>query len=401
MNLLKHSERWWLSMIKFYELYNTFWNRQKKINRYLIIIILVLNGYCLFGTLKTEAQIDMDALAKPWIYFLVWKLANKAFYKLFGRFWILKYNRWQTKEFQWKVMDKNIKAAGKRGGYKDTSQAGIVTDFCNNCRSDIKKKLEKLKIQLYRFDLKKIDELIENDISIFDVASKKKKKKNFLDLIESNDLFLKKKYQSEAEIIWKDLNETKYIRLSKSKYVITDSITFNHLIELLYEYMYLRWRLIIDIWVISNQPFFQYFNYKTKEYKMAKIYSPDLKATKNRKVKVVEDRKSTEYISIENMISEDYICFWESEADIWWNNIENNVKQNIQERGMRWGEAAVRHINGEHVMSIRNGQVAGRTVKIQRDLEESFYSVTRAVKVDGGTKRIFFIKEKSNISSFF
>ena len=66
--------------------------------------------------------------------------------------------------------------------------------------------------------------------------------------------------------------------------------------------------------------------------------------------------------------------------------------QNIQERGLRWGEVGVRHIYGENVMSLRNGQVAGRTVKIQRDLEESFYSVTRAVKVYGGSKRIFFIK---------
>ena len=125
---------------------------------------------------------------------------------------------------------------------------------------------------------------------------------------------------------------------------------------------------------------------------MAKIYSPDLKATKNRKVKVVEDGKQVEYITIEYMLAEDWVLFWESEADIWWNNIDGNIKQNIQDRGIRWGEVAQRHTMGENVMSLRNGQVAGRTIKLQRDLEESFYSVTRNVKSDGGEKRIFFIK---------
>ena len=379
-------------MIVIYEAYYHFLNKQKKINKTLRTVILILNAYSLFISLKNNLPINIDEVGIPWLIYFCWKIFVYLFYRLFGKYWILKYQRWQTKEFQWKVMDKNIKAAGKRGGFKDTSQSGIVTDFANNCRKDIKKKLSELKIQLYKFDLKKIKKAIKNDIKIFDVASKEIKKKNFSECVANNDLFLKNKYKSLAPIIIEDQENTEYIRLSKSKYVITDSVNFKHLLDLLYDYFYFTWRLEIDIWVISNQPYFQDYNFKTKKYKMAKIYSPDLKATKNRTVKTSENRKVVEYISIENMISEDYICFWESEADIWWNNIEHNVKQNIQERGMRWGEAAVRHINGENVMSIRNGQVASRTIKIQRDLEESFYSVTRCVKVNGGAKRIFFIK---------
>lgn len=380
-------------MIKIYQLYNSFLTKQKKLNKLIIIIILISNGYNLLNTLtSSEAYIDMDVIGLPWLYFLGWKLANKLFYKLIGKYWILKLNRWQTKEFQKHVMDKNIKAAGKRGGFKDTSQSGFATDFCKCSIEKIEDKMESLEIHLYKFDLKKLKKFIKENIKIFDVPSKAQKKENFIKVLPGNDLFLKKRYIKEKEKILNHYESTEYIKLDSTSYVINDSVNAQHIITMLYDYAYYIWRLEIDIWVICNQPYFQHYDYKTKKFKTAKIYSPDFKATKNRTIKITEDRKLQEYISIENMLSEDFILFWESEADIWWNNIESGVKQNIQERGLRWGEVVIRHSMGENVMTIRNGQVAGRTAKIQRDLEESFYSVTRCTKVDGGSKRIFIIK---------
>lgn len=91
------------------------------------------------------------------------------------------------------------------------------------------------------------------------------------------------------------------------------------------------------------------------------------------------------------MLAEDYICFYETEADIWWSNITEKSKQVIIDGGIRWFEAAQGHIMGENIMNLRNGQVAGRTAKTQRDLEESFFSPSRAVIIYGGAKRIFFI----------
>lgn len=379
-------------MIGLYELYYNFFLSQKKIKKIFIIGSIAHDGYFLINTLLNEIPIDIDTIGMPWIYFLIFLAATKLFHKWFGQYWILKLQTWQTKEFQKYVMDKNIKAAGKRGGFKDTSQSGIASNFCVCSKEKINELMDEMTVHLYMFDLKRINEFIKSDLGIFNVAGKKAKRENFTKSITENSLFLKPMHAHLVEEIMNDYETTKKkIAISSSKYIISDSVNHKHIITMLYDYMYYTWRLELDIWVITNQPYFQYYDYKTKEYKMAKIYTPDFKATKNRTVKVKEGNRQVEYICLEYMLAEDFILFWESEADIWWNNIDGNIKQNIQERGMRWFEVAQRHIMGENVMSLRNGQVAGRTVKIQRDLEESFYTVTRCIKVNGGAKRIWII----------
>ena len=380
-------------MIWLYELYYKFFLKQKKINKLIVIGALIHDGYFLVENLMNDLPIDIDLMGMPWVYYFLWIILIRIFHKLFGQYWILKLQAWQTKEFQKHVMDKNIKAAGKRGGYKDTSQSGIASNFCKCCVESIEQLVKEISVHLYMFDLTKVKEYVTSHLGIFNVASKKQKRKNFLDVIEANNLFLKPLHSHLETEILEDYEATKErLAISFSKYIISDSVNHQHIISMLYDYMYYIWRLEIDIWVITNQPYMQYYDFKTKEFKMAKVYSPDFKATKNRTIKVTEDGKKVEYISLDYMLSEDWIMFWESEADIWWNNIDGNIKQNIMERGLRWGEVVIRHTMGEHVMSLRNGQVAGRTAKIQRDLEESFYSVTRCVKVYGGEKRIFFIK---------
>lgn len=380
-------------MIRIYELYYKFFLSQKRINRLFKTGVIIHDVYFLIETLLNDLPIDIDLMGLPWIYFFLWILLIKLFHKLFGQYWILKLHTWQTKEFQKHVMDKNIKACGKRGGYKDTSQSGFASNFCKCSKETIEDELEKLEDHLYMFDLKKVKEYVTSNLEMFNVASKKQKRKNFMDVIVANNLFLKDKYKNIDVELLDDFKKTRgRTAVESSKFIISNTINHQHLISMLYDYMYYIWRLEIDIWVITNQPYYQSYDFKTKAYKMSKVYSPDLKATKNRKVKAVEDGKQVEYISVDYMLSEDWIMFWESEADIWWNNIDGNIKQNIQERGLRWGEVILRHTMGEHVASLRNGQVAGRTAKIQRDLEESFYSVTRCVKVYGGEKRIFFIR---------
>ena len=286
-----------------------------------------------------------------------------------------------------------MKAVGKRGSHKDTTQSGMISNFVSYTKQQIKDEINDMSVHLYLFDLKRIKEYVKENIELFNVASKKKKKRIFLDTIAQNSLFLKERHKNkEDEIMTCFKSNMHQLRLVDSPYIVTNGINWKHIVEMLYDYMYLTWRLEIDIWVIANQPYIQSFDEKKKEVKMAKIFSPDLKSTKNRTVKNKEGNKLVEYIAVESMIAEDWIIFWESEADIWWNNIDSDIKKNIQERGMRWYEVAQRHIMGEHASTLRNGQVAGRTVKIQRDLEEAFYSVSRAVKVYGGAIRIFFIK---------
>ena len=376
-------------MMFIYKLYDSFWNNKKKVNKFIFICLAVYSGYYLF----TSTEVILEYILKYWIMYAVWLVFIKIFHKLIGQYWILKFQCWQTKEVQREVLDKNMKAAGKRRGYKDTIQSGMVSNFVTYTKEQIKEELEALEIHLFYFDLKKVDEFIEKDIDIFNVASKRKKKENFMNAIVANTLFLKKKYEDKfSEILNCFKKNNNKLRITDSKYIISNGVNYKHIVEMLYDYMYMRWRLIIDIWVITNQPCIQNFNEKTKEYKMAKIYSPDLKSTKNRRVRIKEGNKLVDYVAVDNMIAEDWLIFWESESDIWWNNIDSDVRKNLEERGIRWYEVAQGHIMGEHVSNLRNGQVAGRTVKLQRDLEESFYSVVRAVKIWGGSKRIFFIK---------
>ena len=379
-------------MMKIYELYYNYFLLKKKINKMIIIGCIIHDGYFLISHLINDVEIDLDTIGLPWLYFLLYLLIAKVFHNLIGQYWILKFQEWQTKEFQKYVMPKNLKCSGKRGGYKDSSNSGLMSNFIKCSKEQIQENIESIRVHLFYFDLKAVDEYIKTNIEIFNVASKRQKKDNYMNVIVENDAFLLKQYLHLYDEIMTDFVDTAHsLRVATSKYIYSDSVNFKHLMELLYDYMYYQWRLEIDIWIIANQPCIQYYDFKTKEYKMAKIYSPDLKATKTRTVKNKEDKKIVEYIAIDNMIAEDWIAFWESECDIWWNNIDSDVKKNIEERGIRWYEVAQRHILGENVMSLRNGQVAGRTVKIQRDLEESFYTITRCVKVYGGSLRIKLI----------
>ena len=380
-------------MIKIYELYNLFYENKKKINKIFNILVLIHEAYFLLTFLKSGLDVDIDILVEPWVYYGLYLLFIYLFHRWFGKYWILRLQTYQTKEFQKDIMPKNIKGVGKRGAGKDTFQSGTTSNFCASTKERIKDEIDEMKVHLFYFDLKKVNEYIKNNIRIFNVASKKKKKEKFMDLIVSENMFLKKQYENLYSEIFNDFKATgKSLSVATSKYIVSDSVNHKHIVGMLYDYMYLQWRLEIDIWILSNQPCFQYYDFKKKEYKMAKIYSPDLKATKKRKVKVIEGNKYAEYITLDYMIAEDWLCFWETEADVWWNNIDSDVRKNLEERGIRWYEVAQRHIMGEHTMSLRNGQVAGRTNKLQRDLEECFYSITRMVKVYGGSKRIFFIK---------
>ena len=376
-----------------YKLYYSFWINRKKINKNIITIIVCFILYRVLQSLLNEIELNVEEIATILFYYIIWIVVNKLFYSLIGMYWILQYQRYQTRLVQRDVLDKNMKAVGKRGSGKDTIQSGMITNFVYYTKEQIEEELHKLSIHLYMFDLKRIKEYIKNDILIFNVASKEAKKEIFFTTIASNALFLKERFKDREDSIMTCFNKNiDHLRTVKSKYIITDGINFKHIIEFLYDYLYLTWRLEIDIWVFANQPYIQSYDEKKKVIKMAKIFSPDLKSTKTRTVKTKEGNKLVEYVAVESMIAEDWVIFWESESDIWWNNIDSDVKKNIQERGMRWYEVAQRHILGEHAMTLRNGQVAGRTVKIQRDLEESFYSVTRTVKIYGGNIRIFFIK---------
>ena len=376
-----------------YKLYYSFWSNRKKINKNIITIIVGFILYRLLQSLLNDVELNIEEIATILFYYIIWIVVNKLFYSLVGMYWILQYQRYQTKLLQRDVLDKNMKAVGKRGSHKDTTQSGMITNFVSYTKAQIKEEIRKLSIHLYLFDTKKIKQYVKDHIEMFNVASKKEKKKVFFTALAANSLFLKERFKDKEEDIMTCLkNNIHQLRLVDSPYIITDGINYKHIIEMLYEYFYLTWRIEIDIWVIANQPYIQSFNEKKKTVKMAKIFSPDLKSTKNRTVKNKEDNKLVEYIAVESMIAEDWLIFWESEADIWWNNIDSDIKKNIQDRGIRWYEVAQRHIMGEHASTLRNGQVAGRTVKIQRDLEESFYSVTRSVKIYGGNIRVFFIK---------
>ena len=131
-------------MIWLYELYYKFFISQKHINKLIRTGILIHDGYFVISSLASNNPISIDMVGMPWIYYFLWLLIIKVFHKLIGKFWILRLQTWQTKEFQKHVMDKNIKAAGKRGGYKDTSQSGIASNFCKCSIETIKENISEI-----------------------------------------------------------------------------------------------------------------------------------------------------------------------------------------------------------------------------------------------------------------
>lgn len=384
-------------MLLIYSIYDAYYNNRKKINKYILLGEIAIAAYLVISALisETEVLIDWQMIIGLFISYIFYLLFARIFHYFIGKYWILKYQRHLTKEFTKSVMPKNIKGAGKRRGFKDTLQAGIKTDFVAISKEDIKDKIDEMQPHLYRYDLKTVDQYVKDNISIFDVASIKKKKENFMEAIKKNQLFLKKNYLDEYDAIMEDFDVNKSkLKITRSKYIITDYVNHNHIVELLYEYMYLKWRLEIDVWVIVNQPCFQEYDGKKLKYKMAKVFSPNYKSTIN--IAVGEkDPKSNRIVNFNSksmMIAEPYILFWETESDLWWSNITDDTRKTIIEKGIRWFEVAKGHIMGEKSMSLRNGQKANRTTTVQRDLEESFYSVTRASIIFGGNVRIKLIK---------
>lgn len=387
-------------MLIIYKIYYKLYNSRKKIIKYLFLFSIIFSILKIIKSINNNENINVADFSF-WLITFGYKFFAILFYKFVGVFWICKYNTFLTKEFQKKVMPKNIKACGKRRGFKDTIQVGMASNFVKCSKEKIKAEIKEMKPHLYRFDLVKIKKYIKENISIFNTGSKNEKKQNFDAAVTDNKLFLKEKYVDDYEAIYKDSKSTKKtLRTSNSKYIITDSVNFKHVVNLLYDYMYLIWRLEIDIWLIPNQPMFQEFDYKKKKIKTAKIFSPDLKSTKKREVKSKDSNGIKKNYQTEmRMLAEDYICFYETEADIWWSNITENAKKVIIDGGIRWFEAAQGHIMGENILNLRNGQVAGRTAKTQRDLEESFFSPSRAIIVKGGYKRIILINLFSLIAS--
>ena len=262
-------------LLKIYDLYYKYFISKKKINKFIFIACLVHAGYFAILTFVNDLPVDLDQIGLPLFYFLIYLLLARIFHSLIGQYWILKLQTWQTKEFQKEVMPKNIKSSGKRGGYKDSSNSGLMSNFVRCSKEQIEENIDNIKVHLFYFDLKKVDKYITDNIEIFNVASKKDKKRNFMDAIVKNDAFLKNRYVKLYDKIMYDFSQSKYdMRISTSKYIITDSVNFKHIMELLYDYMYYVWRLEIDIWIIANQPCIQYYDFRTKKYKMAKIYSP-------------------------------------------------------------------------------------------------------------------------------
>lgn len=380
-------------MLTIYKIYHDYYSKKSSINKKIYMFLIIYCAVVLVDALSKSQPLNLDDYGVPWLYVLLYLFIMWLFHKFIGKFWILKYITYQTRIFQRDVMKKNMKCVGERGSGKDVTEAGMASNFVVNCKEQIKKLMVESEVYLYQFDLPLIKEFIKSNVQIFNVASKQDKKDNFIYAIKNNNLFLKKRYSHLCNEILDDYVKTKSIlRISTSEYIISDTVNFCHVIDKLYDYMYYCWRLEINIWLIVNQPFIQEYNFKTKSYQMAVVYSPDLRATMQRKVKVVEDKKTVEYINLNYMLAEDWIAIINTENDIWENNIDNNVRSTIIDRGSRWYEVAQRHICGEHIMVLRNGQVAGRTAKIQRDLEESFFSITRLSKIDGGEKRILLLK---------
>lgn len=391
-----------------YSLYYDLHKNKKKINKFIIIALILFSLYKIFTFLTEEVSVDFEAIIKIWNYFLYYKIFVYLFYKLIGRYWILKYQVYLTKEYERTTMPKALKNEGKRGGFKDSFQAGLKSNFAECSQKTIKKEIEEMKIYLFMFDLKKVDEYVkihEHDTEMFNTAAKRLKIENFMRIIQEEHMFLKDKYKSKFNEILDDFYKTKdHLRTSVSDYIISDNINFNHILKLLYEYMYYRWRLNINIYNLENQPFIQFYNPKTKEIKMAKLNSPDYKATIKKEVEHISEEeiiKEDGTKKIEKVkrkfkqnnfvLAEDFICYGETEADIWWSNIDDSAKKALIGKGIRPFEVGIRHICGEHVLSLRNGQVAGRTQKLQRDLEEAFVRVTRKIEIPGAPIRCFFL----------
>ncbi len=290
---------------------------------------------------------------------------HKLFYKLKGKKLEHLAKHEQTKRFAFEVLEGFVHIDALGGMGKDSLQSHFVLSYDEQLRLDLDQKLTRLERYLYPFNLAAVKSIILFTNVMAD-ASESRSQENFEKSLSSSLVIFKKYYRDEMNIkeVLKDKITFNNDR-TKSVYTRTDTINYYHLLDDLFEWAYIYYRLhVLKIFILANQPFLdndynpvmifseRFFWFKTK---YDALTNPENKEDKN-----VYVPKTKFPLGKYNIVSL-------TEQDILNNNFDKALAKAVGDTGTKDFHNSKRHYCKEQFIIFSNAQVDGRQALLIRE----------------------------------
>lgn len=319
------------------------------------------------------------------------------YHKLFGTWIIIHYQQSLTQLWIEQRFPKIVKIFGPTRVGKDSLASGITYKLSQYLKTKCLSEMLEAKNKLYLIDFDRVDYVLSLDYQArrFMTPSDNTSMKAFADILENNDGFLKKVYYSKFSknrinykfLIndWKD--SMKDIKDFDTKYKYNDNINPCHYYGILFSYIKNYVRLYYgENFVIANQP------YREDEHLMAKEFSMDFLKSKQGPVKKIKDELGEQvYREKVRWCIPEKVVLYETEADTWYNNKDNEMISLVMQYGITNTKAYNGHLFGEDFYHIQVGQSASRIMAVLRDYDHAYIQVLHKEDIWGGSKRNFLI----------
>jgi hypothetical protein len=279
-------------------------------------------------------------------------------------------------------MPRTLKIEGHTGAGKDSTGNALSKIFVKDMKESILDEMDQIKLVCYIYDFDKLNKVLDSHHDELITNSRNKFYNAFSMLFIDNNGFIKSYYQKDFDIdkhfdsntlIRKDPFNKELVKSIKHKY--DDHIMPKHYYKLLIQYAvnYIRINYM-NSFIVANQPMVD------DEGKPCKVFS-------TRFTNIQEKDTDWPY-----PIDGRFIIF-ETESDAIYPNVGLKKNKQPMQTGLRNAKAFQRHLFSEEFVWINIGQRGARTNKQLRELDHIFVKVLERSEIDGGDKRIFFLRK--------
>lgn len=290
---------------------------------------------------------------------------------------------------------------GFTGAGKDEADKGVITVKREGFIEDIMKRMDEIKNICYLFDFPKVDDAVEKHTELFFSSSETTTKNNFLKLCKHYNFFFKKCYSNlDQNAFLADAAAAKKNKINHESIFIFSKggINREHFFDMLYQYVMLYVRLNIENnFVFSNQPFVEDLSSgsTSKKFSLNFLITKELENAKLSFENEFGKKEMKEYEQKILFPFKDYLIIDETEAGTWYNNVDGNVKSEMNKLGVRSFKAFNRH-NFPHFCWYMIDQDGDRTYKELEELNHAYMRIANRTIIDGGLKKNILLNIKLN-----
>lgn len=383
-------------------LYYDFWQNRKKLLKISFIVFVIYTLFTGINVIRKDLTFwawCKDVL-KAVILFFALKALLFVIHYLFS-YKLLLYKQCELSDrFVNEKLAKIAKISGATGAGKDTFMRYVGTAKRKALIKKLKGRACYIEKSLFWVSFINLNELIENDVALYDDYSKSKYAELYPEKMvrvvacdfRDNQNLIKEKYKNKynAKEMFQDYKKYKEKpRFYKSKYILDEKINSEHVLDLLAEYVNIYFRLNIDKhFIMTNQPTIE----DLKAGLMCKQFSLDyFKLIHEVKKRQTQQGTEVQEEKVFFGLTENLIIL-ESEVDSFYNNLDKTVNSDLLKSGVRDSFAYNRHLFGEDFSYYQVGQNAGRCASLMRELTHEFIYIESKKIINGGRVINFFIR---------